>query len=318
MHPLAKSSPIVLGMADHGTKIPPERSLALLDQFYEHGGRAFDTAHVYASWAPGGGGLSERALGAWLRYSGLRREVVVVTKGAHPLLSDWKPRVSGESARQDLDESLERLGLEQVDLWLWHRDDFSVPVSEIVGWSAEMVASGLTRAVGCSNWTVARIEEAQKEARRQGVAEFEVNQIQWNLARRRPDWQMAPGVVAMSPETLGWHRRTGFVAMAYESQGRGLFAGKYSLPEDGKESDPRVVKAYGTPENEERLRAVRLIATRTGYTPNQIALAWLWHQGFPAYAVAAPQNASQMSDSCHAMHVRLSPEDLATLAWPAA
>ena len=81
----------------------------ILDAFLAGGGTAVDTAPVY------GNGASERAIGQWLRESGRREDVVIITKGAHPDLSDWVPRVNPEAIRHDLDESLQRLGVDTVD-----------------------------------------------------------------------------------------------------------------------------------------------------------------------------------------------------------
>src|SRR5690606_21816246 len=96
----------------------------LLDAVYEHGGRTIDTAHGY------GGGKSERALGAWLASRGVRDEIVILGKGAHPY--DGRKRVTPEDITSDLHESLERMGIDVIDLYVLHRDDPDLPVGPIV------------------------------------------------------------------------------------------------------------------------------------------------------------------------------------------
>ena len=125
---------------------------ALLDAAFEHGLSAVDTGHVY------GGGASERAIGDWLERSGLADDVFVLSKGCHP--DEAGPRVNPEALARDLAESLDRLRLPAVDLYMLHRDDPAVPVGEMVDAFAEHLAAGRLRAYGFSNWTRARIEEA--------------------------------------------------------------------------------------------------------------------------------------------------------------
>src|SRR5258708_24030433 len=125
-----------------------------------------DTAPVY------GGGDSERAIGCWLRERGRRDDVLILTKGVHPFLSDWIPRVNPAALAQDLGESRERLGVETIDLYLLHRDDPSVSVGSLVDCLNEHVAAGRIRAFGVSNWTHQRIQEANSYAASHGLRGF--------------------------------------------------------------------------------------------------------------------------------------------------
>nr|MBA2760335.1 aldo/keto reductase [Chloroflexia bacterium] len=96
----------------------------LLDAVWEQGGRTFDTAHGY------GMGKSERALGAWLASRGVRDQTVILGKGAHPY--DGRDRVTPEDITSDLHESLDRMGVDVIDLYVLHRDNPDVPVGPIV------------------------------------------------------------------------------------------------------------------------------------------------------------------------------------------
>src|SRR5262249_49753406 len=144
----------------------------LYDTFREAGENLFDSAHVYAFWLPGGSGASERALGEIVRRRGDRANVVLATKGGHPHMKGGYERperyLSPEVIAGDIAESRGRLGVEAIDLYFLHRDDLRVPVSEIMDALEEHIAAGRVREIGASNWTTARIEEANRYAAARG------------------------------------------------------------------------------------------------------------------------------------------------------
>jgi aryl-alcohol dehydrogenase-like predicted oxidoreductase len=148
---------LVLGGGGLGSgALVGDRAMELLDDFVARGGNCLDTAHVY------GDGASEAVIGRWLTRRGGCREVVVVTKGAHP------PATTPAAVRPQLAESLERLGCDQVDLYLLHRDDPEVPVAEFVDALDEVRTLGWTQAVGVSNWSLERLVAAREDAVRRG------------------------------------------------------------------------------------------------------------------------------------------------------
>src|SRR6187397_1492381 len=133
-----------------------DRAFAVLDAWRTAGGRLIDTAAVY------GHGESESVIGAWLRSRGVREDVLLLTKGGHPDERDWSSRISPEAIESDLGESLERLGVDAVDIYLVHRDAPSIPVGEILEPLAAAVASGRARSFGVSNWPRWRLDEADR------------------------------------------------------------------------------------------------------------------------------------------------------------
>src|SRR5690606_3513631 len=111
------------------------------------------TAHIYAAWREGGWGASERTLGEWMRAHGNRRELVLGTKGGHPPLDRMEEyRGSRECLERDLSESLERLGVDYVDVYWLHRDDPTREVGEMIETLAGFVRDGRIRSYGASNW----------------------------------------------------------------------------------------------------------------------------------------------------------------------
>src|SRR5215207_7447364 len=128
-------------------------SYDVLDAYVAAGGNAVDTAHSYAC------GESERLLGRWLSARGNREKMVVIDKGCHP--TEGQPRrVTPRCIRDDIEESLTRLDLPYVDLFLLHRDDEKVGVGSLIDALNSELEAGRVRAFGASNWKRTRLAEA--------------------------------------------------------------------------------------------------------------------------------------------------------------
>ena len=153
------STPLVLGAMMFGTRIDESTSFALLDRFVDAGGEWIDTADCYSFWASdtGHGGQSEALLGRWLAARpGVRDLVKIATKlGAEPtVVGGWPERRQGLSTpavRTALAGSLDRLGVDSIDLIWLHQEDRSVPIEQTVDAIAEFVAMGTVDRVGASN-----------------------------------------------------------------------------------------------------------------------------------------------------------------------
>lgn len=266
---------------------------ALLDEYVRLGGNVIDTARVY------GDGESERALGHWLeRRSALRDQLVVVTKGAHP--EGERKRVTPADIAHDLHESVERLR-GPVDLYLLHRDDPAVPVGAIVECLNEHREQGLTQAFGTSNWTTARIDEANAYAAAHGLEGFCISSQHLSLASQNEEhWPDTRS--ATDPAIHDWHVRTQTPLLAWSSLARGYFVGR---------DDPDVMRVYDSPANRERRRRAKAVGRRLGFSAAQIALAWVLHQPYPVYAAFGARTPEQLRKLYGALEV--DPAELAAL-----
>ncbi len=279
-----------------------EADFALLDAVYAHGGRAFDTAHGY------GNGDSERLLGSWIADRGVRDEVVILGKGAHPY--GGRQRVTPEDIASDLAESLDRLGVDFIDLYVLHRDDPSQPVDPIVEALNEHVARGHVRALGASNWSTARIAAANAYAAAHGLAGFVASSP--NLALAVPSEPMWPGCrsIAGDADALDWYRRQQMPVFAWSASASGFFSGRFTpdVPDE-----PNMVRVYYREDNWERLERARALARRLDCTPTQVALAWVLHQPLPTFAIVGPQRLAELEDCLGALRLCLTPADVAWL-----
>lgn len=268
MHPIFESCfPLALGTAPFGTGIPRDTAFSILDAFTDPGGNLIDTAAVY------GMGVSEQTLGDWMRLRGCRDRVVISTKGGHPSLPDWTRRITEADIRADMEASLRYLGTDYVDIFFLHRDDESKPVEAIMPVLDALVREGKTRLIGASNWTVARINEANAFARANGMAEFAVSQIFHNAALINQEGVYDQTLVAMDEAEHAGYAANGLPVMAYTAQAQGLFShirerGYVGLSEG-------MIRTYLNPTTRARVRRILSLSEETGLSPTAISLAYL-------------------------------------------
>ena len=270
MHTIFESCfPLALGTAPFGTGIPKDTAFAILDAFTDLGGNLIDTAAVY------GMGVSEQTLGEWMRLRQSRDRVVISTKGGHPSIPDWARRITEEDIRADMEDSLRYLGTDHVDIYFLHRDDESKPVEDIMPILDTLVREGKTRLIGASNWTVARINEANAFARSNGMAEFSVSQIFHNAAFINKEGVYDPTLVAMDSTEHEGYEVNGIPVMAYTSQAQGLFS---HIRHKGYEGlTEGMTRTYLNPATRERAERILAVAAKTGISPTAVSLAFLLH-----------------------------------------
>ncbi|HEV2292764.1 MAG TPA: aldo/keto reductase [Tepidisphaeraceae bacterium] len=270
----------------------------MFDDFYSRGGTAFDTAHIY------GGGSYEKLLGRWLSNRGVREDVVIIGKGAHT------PNCNPAGLTKQLHESLERMGVAGVDIYLMHRDNPEVAVGEFVDVLNEHVRAGRIKVFGGSNWTTARVDEANAYAAAKGLQGFGVVSNNFSLARMiDPVW---PGCVSASdPDSRAWFERTRMPLLAWSSQARGFFLPGRAHPD--QRDDAERVRCWYSDDNFQRLARAKELAAKYNVLPINIALAYVLNQPFPTFALIGPRQLSETRTSLPALDVQLSPDELAWL-----
>jgi aryl-alcohol dehydrogenase-like predicted oxidoreductase len=299
-------SALCLGTVEFGTRLIGDAADRLVATFLEAGGTFLDTAHCYAFWLENGLGASERELGACLTRLGCWDEVVVATKGGHPEVAPDYPRpdryLAPEVLESDIAESLDRLGVGHIPLYYLHRDDTRVPVGEIIDALNGAIVDGRVGCLGASNWTVARIAEANDYAARNGKRGFAVSQAQWSLAV--PDWPMGadPCMRYVTDDDVARYVKLRMPVIAYTSTAGGYFV---------REHEPG--GAFDSPANRARRQRARDLAGQLGCTPAQVALAWLMHQEPVTIPIVGTTNPDRLRDALSAVDVSLTEEQVGWL-----
>src|SRR5690606_24545556 len=302
-------SSVCLGAGSFGSSVSRDDAFALLDAFAAAGGTFLDTARIYAVWLPDGANASERTLGDWLRQTGLRHRMVIATKGAHPDLKTMHiSRLTPQDIAQDVSESLYHLQTDHIDLFWLHRDDPAVPAGEIIDALNEHIRAGRLRYLGCSNWTAARIREANTYAQAHGLAGFVANQPLGGLAEPNRETISDKTLVLMGAEDYAFRRESGMAAIPFTSQARGYFN---KLANGTLEEADR--RQYDSPLNRERARRAGELAARHGVSITAIALSYLTSPPFPTVPMIGPKTLDQLQDCLRDIDLRLTPDELAYL-----
>ena len=283
----------------------------LLDALFENGYTTFDTAHGY------GNGVCEVELGAWVADRGIRDEVVILTKGAHPYKSEPQ-RVAPEYIRRDLSESLERLQTDYVELYLLHRDNREYPVGEIVDVLHEFKEAGKIGLCGGSNWKADRVRAANDYAAANGKTPFTLSSPQFSIAEMiKAPW---PGCISVSGEQgeadRAWYDANGISLFTWSSLAGGFMTGKFTrenLDSFTSYWDTNPTMAYAYESNFQRLDRVLELAADRAVSPAQIALAYVLNNNPRFHAIVANWETGQIAENAAAVEIQLNAEEIAWL-----
>ena len=270
----------------------------ILDKYKEIGGNAFDTARHYRH--------SEQTLKEWMSSRNAADDMVIFTKGCHPVREfPDVPRVNPECIEEDINKSLEILGLDHVALFALHRDDRTKPVGPLVEKLNDMINAGKIHAYGLSNWELDRIIEADEYARNNNLIAPSFNSPNLSLAQCQiPRW---PGCVSANDEMIAWHTETKLPLISWSSQAGGFFSGRYDR---NYLSDQEIVDVYYNDDNWERYDRATKLAQDLGKTPIQIALAYVLNQPFPTAAAIGTEKIEELMSSYDGANIKLSQEQM--------
>jgi len=272
-------------------------SIATMERALELGITFFDTADVYGPWT------NERLVGRALAAH--RDEVVIATKFGNELSPEGERtgRVNGspDYLRGAVEGSLQRLGVETIDLYYQHRVDPSVPVEETFGALGELVTEGKLRFLGISEASAASIRRAH------ATAPLSALQIEYSLFTRDIE----------DDGVLDTVRELGIGLVPYSPLGRGFLSGRIRSTDDFAEDDfrrtsPRF-QGENFAKNLEVLDRVVALAEAKGVTPTQLALAWVLAQGEDVVPIPGTRRIPNLEENVSALDVELTTEDLARI-----
>ena len=285
-----------MGMSEFYGEPDEDGAVATIHRALELGVTLIDTADMYGPFT------NERLVGRAI--AGRREQVVLATKFGNERRPDgsWVG-INGrpEYVRSACDASLERLGVDVIDVYFQHRVDRTVPIEETVGAMAELVREGKVRYLGLS--------EAKPETirRAHAVHPISVLQTEYSLWSRDVEAQILPTV-----------RELGIGFVAYSPLGRGFLTGRFATEDDveGKRDfRSRLPRFHGENFQSNRgiVERVAAIAADKGVTAGQLALAWVLHRGDDIVPIPGTKRVEYLEQNVAAVDVKLSAEDLRRL-----
>ena len=254
-----------LGCNNFGMRIDEDASKQVVDAALDAGVNHFDTADIY------GGGQSEEFLG---RALGGRRDQAVITSKVGMRVPEGEHGGSEDYITRHCEESLTRLGTDRIDLYLLHQPDPDTPISETLSAFAKLVADGKVLEIGCSNFSGAQLEEAERVARELGVPRFVNVQNEYSLLNRDAEREVLPVC-----------ERLDVVFMPYFPLASGMLTGKYRRGEDAPEGSRLAAwgARAGNFTSDDKFDVVeRLTGYAEAHGHSLVELALSWIAGTPA------------------------------------
>lgn len=288
--------PLAFGGNVFGWTADESTSFRLLDKFVAEGFNLIDTADTYSRWVPGHeGGESEAIIGEWLKKSGKRHQVIIATKVGMELTPERKG-LSAANVKRAAEDSLRRLQTDHIDLYQSHIDDPATPLAETLGAYEKLIKAGKVRAIGASNYSAERLEEALTASRRHNLPRFESIQPLYNLYDRA-DFEEKLQAVCIQNE-LG--------VISYRSLAGGFLSGKYRTEADlAKSPRGQSVKKCVTDRGRRILGVLDSVAGEMATKPACVALAWLIARPGVTAAIASATSLTQLEDLIAATRLEL-------------
>jgi aryl-alcohol dehydrogenase-like predicted oxidoreductase len=299
-HPAIGGIPLVLGGNVFGYTADEDASFAILDRFFEAGGRMIDTAQGYSVWVPGHvGGESETVIGKWLKSRGVRAEMRIATKtGMFGKPGDLEPaRVVSE-----FEKSLERLQTDYVDLYYAHRDEPQTPLEDVAAGFGALIP-GRVREIGLSNYTADRLRRMCDITHSNGMTPFTVLQNEYNLVERD----------AYNSELQQLCVEHGIAMLPWFGLAAGFLTGKYRTREDlARHNRGSSIERFFD-KGLKVLPVLDEVVAETGASHGAVALAWLMRQPGIAAPIASASKPEQLDIQFEALTLELSEDQLARL-----
>ena len=286
----------------HGWTVNEEESRKVIKRALDLGINFFDTANCYSY------GSSEEFLGRAVKDYAKRDEVAIATKVFIPMREG--PNGAGLSRKHimnEIDKSLNRLGMDYVDLYIIHRWDYNTPIEETMSALHDIVKAGKAVYIGASSMFAWQFQKALYTAEKNGWTKFVSMQNHYNLIYREDEREMLPLCADQKIAS------TPYSPLASGRLSRGIGA-------DTKRTETDEVQKYkyGATEKEDQLIIDRVaeIAEKRGITRTQVALAWLLHKPVVVSPIIGATKIEHLEDSAGAVDIELTAEEISFLEEP--
>lgn len=299
-----KISALILGTVNAGLNWDGKEGYEIFDRFIVAGGNTIDIARIYSDWVKPEINRAERFVGEWLKNTKYKREdIILITKGGHPELDTMTTsRMSKKEMTEDLNASLQKLGVEYIDIYFYHRDDLNQPVSDLIELMESFIKEGKIRYYACSNWTIERIQQADEYCKFKGYRGFIANQALYNMAsdtmKPFPDLTM----VAVAQTMLKYHAHSTNLLMPYMVLCSGFF---HELKNGGDVTD----SPYYTSENLELSIKIDNLCEKYNASISQILLGFCLNQKINIVPLFSANNMKQLEDILQVMNIQFDHKD---------
>ena len=305
-----KVSPIAFGTVRAGLDWDGAAADEMLNHYVDHGGNLIDSARVYYDWVEPEVGRSERVLGEWLRRSKRRNEIVLITKGGHPERHQMHISRMGQADMEyDLNLSLKTLGVDTIDIYFYHRDDPERSVGELLERMEGFCKQGKIRYYGCSNWTTARMVQAEEYAKAHGIRGFVANQNLYNIASDGMKPFDDDTMVTADDAMLDFYRHSANTPMPYFSICSAFFHILAAKGEDAVRSS-----CYFTPKNVALAQKIDELRQKYHCTITQVLMGFYFTRDFTVIPLAGTADIPQLDDLLGSTDIRFDPKDFALQA----
>jgi len=297
-------APLVLGGNVFGWTVDEKTSFDVLDRFADAGLNAIDTADVYSRWAPGNnGGESEAIIGRWMKARGNRDKVVVITKVGSDM-GQGRTDLSPSHIAKAVEDSLRRLQVETIDLYLSHWPDDTVPYAETLGAYQRLIGEGKIRWCGASNLDAGQLQASLKVASQKKLPRYEVLQPEYNLYDRSSF--DGPLRDLCMREEIG--------VITYFALARGFLSGKYRSDADlGKSPRGGSIGKYLDARGMRILAVLDAVSERHGAKQAEVALAWVIAKSGVTAPIASATTVEQTDSLIRSVRLQLTLADIKEL-----
>lgn len=286
--------------------IDQDRAIRCIHAALDHGIALFDTANQY------GAGHAERMLGETLRdYP--RDKYLIATKLYFPVGDEPDRGLSAAQIEKQLDRSLQRLGVDYIDLYQCHRYDYETPLEETLSGLDRAVKAGKVRAIGFSEWTVEQIEDAAAICAREGLTRFCSSQPQYSMLWRKPEAGVFESCARHCIGNLAYSPLAHGVLTGKYTPGEPPPAGSRAANEDMNQFMETAGRHYRSDYLLEAVAQLKPIAADLNLTMPQLALAWVLRMPEVSSAIIGASRPEQIADNVRAIGVTLSEEALSRI-----
>ena len=298
------TAPIVMGGNVFGWSLDEKESFKILDEFLDKGFNTIDTANSYSRWAEGNqGGESESIIGNWMKAGGNRQDIHLITKVGSDMGQGGRD-ISEKHILKEVDNSLKRLKIDTIDLYLTHWDDDKTPVEETLRAYEKLIEAGKVRYIGASNLSPERLTSSLQASETYNLPRYEVFQPGYNLYDRK---EFEKGVAATC-------KAEGLGVITYYSLASGFLTGKYKSEKDlDKSVRGKGVRKYLGHRGKKILKALAELAEKHSVSQAAVALAWLIHSPVVTAPIASATKKTHLKAFVEAARLELSSGDLALL-----